>query len=88
MRQEMMGFWDGSGISWTISQQSAPRSRQITTTTPHQSFFTDWMLFLTPKQQCQSTEGNNFIIIIIIIITVIIIMIVCGFARVSCSWAE
>ena len=25
-----MGFWDGSGISWTICKQSAPRSRQIT----------------------------------------------------------
>jgi len=30
-----MGFWDGSGISWTICKQSAPRSRQITTPTPH-----------------------------------------------------
>ena len=28
---EMMGFWDGSGISWTICKQSAPRSRQINT---------------------------------------------------------
>ena len=28
MRQEMTGFWDGSGISWTICKQSAPRSRQ------------------------------------------------------------
>jgi len=26
MRQEMMGFWDGSGISWTICKQSVPRS--------------------------------------------------------------
>jgi len=26
-----------SGISWTICKQSAPRSRQITTPTPHQS---------------------------------------------------
>jgi len=32
-----MGFWDGSGISWTTCKQSAPRSRQITTRTPHQS---------------------------------------------------
>jgi len=32
-----MGFWDGSGISWTICKQSAPRSRQITTPTPHHS---------------------------------------------------
>jgi len=56
MRQEMTGFWDGSGISWTICKQSAPRSRQITTPTPHQSICTRWMLFLTPNQQCQSTQ--------------------------------
>ena len=29
-----MGFWDGSGSSWTICKQSAPRS----TPTPHHSF--------------------------------------------------
>jgi len=34
-----MGFWDGSGISWTICKQPAPSSRQITTRTPHHSFF-------------------------------------------------
>jgi len=28
-----------SGISWTICKQSATRSRQITTTTPHHSIF-------------------------------------------------
>ena len=33
MKQEMYG----SGISWTICKQSAPRSRQITTPTPHHS---------------------------------------------------
>jgi len=32
-----MGFWDSSGISWTICKQSAPHSRQITTPTPHHS---------------------------------------------------
>jgi len=37
-------------------QTTAPHSRQITTPTPHQSIFTGWMLFLTPNQQCQSTE--------------------------------
>jgi len=47
-----------SSISWTICKQSVPRSRQITTPTPHHSIFTDWMLFLTPSQQCQSTEGK------------------------------
>jgi len=57
MTQEMMGFWGGIGISWMICKQSAPWSRQITTPTPHRSIFTGWMLFLTPNEQCQSTEG-------------------------------
>ena len=52
-----MEVWGGSGISWTVCKQSAPRCRQITTPTPHHSMFTGRMLFLTPKQQCQSTEG-------------------------------
>jgi len=43
-----------SGISWTICKQSAPRSRQRTTPTPHHSTFTVRMLFLMPKQQCES----------------------------------
>ena len=33
MRQQMMGFWDSSGLSWTICKQSAPRSTQTTTPT-------------------------------------------------------
>jgi len=55
------GVWGCSGISWTICKQSAPRFRQIATPTPHHSIFTGRMLFLTPNQQCQSTEGNNAI---------------------------
>ena len=54
MRQEMIGFWDGSGISWTICKQSAPRSN-----TSSLNFFTGRMLFLMPNQQCQSTEGTH-----------------------------
>jgi len=54
-----MGFWDGSGISWTICKQSAPRPGQVTTTTPHHSMFTGRMLFLAPNKQCQSTEGRG-----------------------------
>ena len=46
-----------SGIRWTICEQSALRSRQITTPTPHHSIFTGRMLFLTPNQRCQRTEG-------------------------------
>jgi len=40
-----MGFWDGSGISWTVCKQSAPRSRHATTPAPHHSIFTGRMLF-------------------------------------------
>ena len=55
LKQEMMG---GSGISWTICKSFAPHSRQITTAVPHHSIIMGWMLFLTPNQQCQSTEGE------------------------------
>jgi len=41
--------------------QSTPRSRQITTPTPHHSIFTGWVLFLTPNQRRQITEGNGFL---------------------------
>ena len=54
-----MGFWDGSGISWTICKQSAPRSRKITTTTPHHSIFTDQMLFLMPNQVSKHTHTHT-----------------------------
>jgi len=59
MRQEMMGFGDGSGISWTICKQSASRFRQITTPTPHHSIFTGGKLLLTSNQHCQMTEGKQ-----------------------------
>jgi len=55
----MMGFWDRSGISWTIFKQSAPRSKQTTAPTPHHTIFTRRMLFPMPIQQCQSTEGSS-----------------------------
>ena len=48
-----MGFWDGSGISWSICKQSASRSTQITT---HHSISTDRMLFLTTNRQCQALK--------------------------------
>jgi len=55
----MTGFRDGSGVSWVTCKQSAPRSRQTTTPTPHHSVFAGRMHFLTPNQQCQSTEGAS-----------------------------
>jgi len=48
-----------SGISWTICKRSVPHSRQLITPIPHHSIFTGRTLFLTPNQQCQSTEGNS-----------------------------
>jgi len=53
----MTGIWDGSGISWTMCKQSAPRCRQITAPTAHHSIFTGRML--SPNQQCQSTEDTD-----------------------------
>jgi len=45
-----------TGISWTMCKQSAPHSRQPDLTL-HHWIFTGWVVFLTPSQQCQSTEG-------------------------------
>jgi len=55
----MTEFWYGSSISWTICKQSASHSRQTTTSTPHQSIFTDQVLFLMLNQQCQSTHTHK-----------------------------
>jgi len=49
----------GVGDNWTtgaISMQSS--SQIITTNKPTSSFFTVPMPFLSPNQQCQSTEGK------------------------------
>ena len=54
----MMAFWDAVTLA-EPHKQSAPCSRQITTPTPCHSMFTGRMLFLTPNQQCQSTEGKK-----------------------------
>jgi len=59
LKQEIV---TGSGISWAICK-SALCSRQITMPTPHHSvFFTGWMPFLPPNQQCQSTDILQFVI--------------------------
>jgi len=50
----MMGFWYGSGISWT--KQSAPCCRQTTTLTPHHSVFyrpdSECECVFTPHSEC------------------------------------
>jgi len=61
MKQEMTGFGDGSGISWTICKQSASRSRQTTTSKPQHSFFTGQMLLLTlcPTNNVKAMKARN-----------------------------
>jgi len=44
-----MGFWDG---------MQCHQLDYYATPTPHHSMFTGQVLFLTPNQQCQSTEGE------------------------------
>jgi len=51
-------FWDAVASAGPYAKQSASRSRQITTTTPHHSIFTGRVLFLMPNLECQSTEGK------------------------------
>jgi len=53
LEQQIVG---GSGICWAICK-SAPHPRQPRQH-PTTQFFTGWMPFLPPNQQCQSTEGN------------------------------
>jgi len=64
-----------SGISWVICK-SAPRSRQITTPTPHHSVFYRPDA-LPAAQPCQSTEGkitdNVYIILIYCIINCVLL---------------
>jgi len=58
-----LDFTEARDSEWQWHQlgmcKSAPRSRQITTPTPHHSFFTGRMPFLPPNQQRQSTEGTR-----------------------------
>jgi len=57
MKQEMMGWqWhqlDHMEIIYTLLQTGNHAS------TSSLNFFTGQMLFLTPNQQCQSTEGKH-----------------------------
>jgi len=65
MRQEMMGFGDAMASArpqaYANNLHLAADRLGPTTPIPHHSIFTGRMLFqvfLTPNQQCQSTEGN------------------------------
>jgi len=54
-----MGFWDGSGIRWTIRKQSAPRSRQITTSTRHHSSFTAGCSSWRPTSSVKALKAKD-----------------------------
>jgi len=43
IRQQMTGFWDGSGTGQTICKESAPRSTEITT-------ITSWITTITSSR--------------------------------------
>jgi len=51
----------GGGDNWTTGAIKVVQSSSqiIITNKPTSSFFTGRMPFLSPKQQCQSTEGKN-----------------------------
>ena len=55
MRQETTGFWDGSWHQLDHMQTVCTYRHP----TPHRSIFTDRVLFPTPNQQCQGTEGMS-----------------------------
>jgi len=46
-----------SGISWTICKQSAPRSRQINTPTPHHFFRPDALPNAQPKVSALTAQN-------------------------------
>jgi len=55
----MMGFWVAVQSAGPYAKKSALRSRQITTPTPHHSFFASQTLSVMPNQQRQSTESTK-----------------------------
>jgi len=51
-----------SGMSWTICKQSAPRSRQITSPTPHSSRPVHWQKTTSKVSWLQSYSGSKWIV--------------------------
>ena len=51
----MRGFWNATASAGPY----ANNLHLVPDTKPHHSVFTGRMLFLTPNQQCHSTEGKN-----------------------------
>jgi len=53
------GIWGCSGISWTICKLSAPRCKQISTPTPHDSNFCRPGAVPDTQQTVSKHEGSN-----------------------------
>ena len=61
-----MEFWDGSGISWTICKQSAPHSRQITTSTSHHTqFLHDGRSFCCPTNNIKALKAICYLYFVV-----------------------
>ena len=58
------GFWNSSGISWTICKQSAPCSRQTTTPTPHHSILLAGCSSWCQTNSVKALKAHNSSIII------------------------
>jgi len=59
MKQQLMR-WQWNQLDHMQIICNSLQSKQKTTPAPHHSIFTGRMLFLTPNQQRQSTEGNKW----------------------------
>ena len=65
MKQEMVAFWDAVAQWHQLDDgQTICTSLQTDshTNTSSLDFFTGRMLFLTPNEHCQCTEGNNSLV--------------------------
>jgi len=49
--------WQWHQLDHKLCKSFAPRFRQITKLAPYQLIFTGQMLFLSPNERCQRTEG-------------------------------
>ena len=61
MRHEMMGFTDAVEPAKPYTTMCASFQTDNYTNTSSLNFFTGQKLFLTPNQQCQSTEGAQLV---------------------------
>jgi len=59
-RLDTVGAKGGGGDNWSYKTCKAS-AKSLPPTNPNTQHFTDQMPFLSPNQQCQSTEGKKFV---------------------------